>query len=292
MNRLQAINGQYRVLGVVLIIFAHLFVLSNASLAQSASGFPFASIGGGPFDTINMANLNVHFNIPIVNKAGRGLPFSYSLGYNSTVFAVISSPTSTNVQQSFIHSNQWGWTTVGSSPGFISSSQVPCVTAPPFSTNPPTAQGNFTYTDSNGTAHPFPSSLIVSSDSSCAPLQGTADATDQSGFTTTVTYSSAVVQDIGGDVINAPNNAFNGNHNTITDPNGNMISVDQQGFGELFTDTMGTPVLTTVSTRYQPNATTISTTYTYNAPGGTERVDHSKLWMAWGRQLHSFCAPT
>ena len=40
---------------------------------------PFGTFSGGPFDFVNNANLNVHFEIPVVNKAGRGLPFVYTL---------------------------------------------------------------------------------------------------------------------------------------------------------------------------------------------------------------------
>ncbi len=40
----------------------------------------------GPFDTVNNANLNVHFEIPIVNNAGRGMPFYYRLGYDSSIW--------------------------------------------------------------------------------------------------------------------------------------------------------------------------------------------------------------
>ena len=35
---------------------------------------------------MNNANLNVYFAIPVINKAGRSLPFSYSLMYNSSVY--------------------------------------------------------------------------------------------------------------------------------------------------------------------------------------------------------------
>jgi hypothetical protein len=48
---------------------------SAHSSAQVTTGLPpFGTFSGGPFDTVNNANLNVHFEIPVVNKAGRGLP--------------------------------------------------------------------------------------------------------------------------------------------------------------------------------------------------------------------------
>lgn len=47
----------------------------GVGLAQVATGLPpFGSFGGGPFDTVNLADLDVHLQIPIVNKPGSGLP--------------------------------------------------------------------------------------------------------------------------------------------------------------------------------------------------------------------------
>jgi hypothetical protein len=44
-------------------------VVSNPLLGQPATGLvPFGSFSGGPFDIVNNGNLNVHFEIPIVNK--------------------------------------------------------------------------------------------------------------------------------------------------------------------------------------------------------------------------------
>jgi hypothetical protein len=58
---------------------------SAAAQTTVALGTPaFGSFAGGP-DTLNLANLNVHWNFSIVNKAGRGLPFTYSIPFDSTV---------------------------------------------------------------------------------------------------------------------------------------------------------------------------------------------------------------
>jgi hypothetical protein len=69
--------------------FATFVVLLGAAIAsgQVATGMPpFGTLGGGPFDIVNLGNLNVHFAIPVLNKAGRGAPFSYSLGYDSSIW--------------------------------------------------------------------------------------------------------------------------------------------------------------------------------------------------------------
>src|ERR1700722_6845977 len=62
-----------------------LIILSLASAsAQVVTGAqPFGTFGGGPFDSVNLGNLNVHFAIPVLHKAGRGLPFIYDLSYDS-----------------------------------------------------------------------------------------------------------------------------------------------------------------------------------------------------------------
>ena len=65
----------------------------------------FGSFGGGPFDTVNLGNLNVHFAIPVFNKAGRGTPFSYSWGYDSSVWY----PVTSNGVTSWVHLSNWGW---------------------------------------------------------------------------------------------------------------------------------------------------------------------------------------
>src|SRR5207247_2180053 len=49
--------------------------------------YPFGSFEGGPFDTVNLGSLNVHFSIPIIHKAGVGMQFAYDLRYDSSVWA-------------------------------------------------------------------------------------------------------------------------------------------------------------------------------------------------------------
>ena len=77
-----------------------LFIILATGLAsgQVATGTPaFGSYGGGPFDTVNLGNLNVHFSIPILHKAGRGMPFNYDLSYDSSVWTSGSVPMATGV---------------------------------------------------------------------------------------------------------------------------------------------------------------------------------------------------
>lgn len=74
--------------------------------SQVATGAPpFNSFGGGPFDLLNLGNLNVHFSIPIINKPGRGIPFAYSLGYDSSIWT----PTTSSGTTSWSPNSTWGW---------------------------------------------------------------------------------------------------------------------------------------------------------------------------------------
>ena len=73
-------------------------------LAQVATGLqPYGSFSSKAFDRVNNANLNVHFAVPILNKAGRGLPFVYSLSYDSSIW--------TNSGGAWVPnpSINWGW---------------------------------------------------------------------------------------------------------------------------------------------------------------------------------------
>jgi hypothetical protein len=114
-----------------LIVLALILATLPAVLsAQPAPGLPaFGSFSGGPFDTVNNGNLNVYFQIPIVNKAGRGVPFTYTLTYSSSVWY--------NVADSWGPVSNWGWTAVTAVPltGYVSYYVVPqsCLALPSHS---------------------------------------------------------------------------------------------------------------------------------------------------------------
>ena len=59
-------------------------LLASASASgdeiQRGASPPFGSMSAGVFDKVNNANLNVHFAIPVLVKAGRGLPLGYLQG--------------------------------------------------------------------------------------------------------------------------------------------------------------------------------------------------------------------
>src|SRR5438270_13360656 len=92
----------------ICLIFAMLALFTMGALAQTqpAIGTPaFGSFGGGPFDVVNLGNLNVHFAIPVLHKAGRGMPFNYDLSYDSSVWY----PVGSSGNQSWQPLAKWGW---------------------------------------------------------------------------------------------------------------------------------------------------------------------------------------
>ena len=52
------------------VVYAGLLLaFASASAIEAQTGTPpFGSFSGGPFDTVNNANLNVHFAIPIFSR--------------------------------------------------------------------------------------------------------------------------------------------------------------------------------------------------------------------------------
>src|SRR5215469_4923816 len=76
-----------------------------ASAQVSIGSTPFGSFGGGPFDVINLGNLNVHFTIPVLHKAGRGVPFAYDLNYDSSIWT----PVTSNGTKQWQPDANWGW---------------------------------------------------------------------------------------------------------------------------------------------------------------------------------------
>ena len=52
--------------------------------------YAFGSFENKGFDTVNLGNLNIHFQIPIVNKPGRCQGFNYSLAYDELLWSAVT----------------------------------------------------------------------------------------------------------------------------------------------------------------------------------------------------------
>src|ERR1017187_1176487 len=176
-------------------MFKHTFVslailillYSISVLAQPTAGAPpFGSFSGGP-DLVDNANLNVHLSIPIISKAGRGLPFSYTLGYDNSLWSPRSA------------TGAYAWTPAAGGWGGGSNIETGYVA---YTTTQTSCWyngtyyywdqfSNFNYYDGGGTPHPM--SGLSMSDWSFRALpcgggvsSGTATTSDGSAFTVTV----------------------------------------------------------------------------------------------------------
>jgi len=98
--------NRIRSLAVKCALVAMLAAPCTASGQVQTGTPPFGSFSGGPFDTVNNADLNVHFAVPIVNKAGGGLPFYYMLTYDSSIWYPSNGV--------WTPAANWGWAAISS----------------------------------------------------------------------------------------------------------------------------------------------------------------------------------
>jgi hypothetical protein len=88
------------------VLLVAIFLAAPLARAQVATGAPpFSSTMSSTFDTVNNANLNVMFAVPVLSKAGKGMPFSFALAYNSSVWT----PYNVNGQPGWTPASNWGW---------------------------------------------------------------------------------------------------------------------------------------------------------------------------------------
>lgn len=162
-----------------------------SSSSQASTGLtPFASFSGGP-DLVNMGNLNVHMTIPILNKAGRGVPFNYNLSFDSDVYGVQSGA------WTIVDKVGWsagGQTGLGGGELTNQSTAVSCFDGDyPYTLF--TSYSGFVYLDATGVSHSFPGATVTWATSSgggpvgCGEVGGTwtysgfpANASDNSGI--------------------------------------------------------------------------------------------------------------
>jgi len=248
------------------IVVAFLSVGVVPAFSQSpATGFPpFGSFQSNSFDTVNLQNLNVHFDIPVYQKAGRGVPFRYVFGYDSSIWSFhVTNIGGKTGSYWYPVSKTWGWHVQPM--GLISYGIVSRFCG----VNLPNYNGyDFIYIDPEGTSHSFPKEFATT----CIPSSGSIAAIDGSGYTLVANVSTnpiqAYVVSPSGIVRNAPIcSACDGfstpatGPGSIVDSNGNEISMDASGTN--YTDTLGTTVLSLSGSAVQP------TGLTYTSPKGT-----------------------
>ncbi len=204
--------------------------------AQVTTGTPpYQSFGGGP-EVINLGNLNVHYSSPVFGRPGRGIPFSYALAYDSSVWKIAGSawiPASTT----------WGLTRdTAAAVGYVQ------VTVNQYCTGiDPGPRYVFTnYIDAAGTSHPVYASAEVATDCHAATTQAV-QLTDGSGMTIAVNSTpSATVTLKSGEIIHPVLSTSPTAAGNQADSNGNQITSTVTGTTTKFFDTLSNtvPVLT------------------------------------------------
>jgi RHS repeat-associated protein len=247
-------------------------VLGSSAQSQIATGTPpFNSFGGGPFDTVNLGNLNVHISIPILHKEGRGRNFYYDISNDNSVWTPVTSSGTT----SWTPDSTWGWQSqTDAATGFLKISSV-TVTSTFCTINgvkvhellTATTYGGFV--DRLGTFHHVSNmtntEYCTGSGSAYTGASGTAD--DGSGYrvfippTTGLPPTTATVTARnGGTWTLSP--TYRLAAGTSTDPNGNQITAQVASGQTTLFDTLSstTALLTIAGTAPNP------VTYTYDAP--------------------------
>ena len=247
----------------IICAFAMALVSACALHAQVATGLPpYGSFSGGP-DVVNNSNLDAHLSFPVLQKAGVGIPFSYILSYDTSVW----SPDNPNGGLMWTWLGGWstqattGWTTFDAIQALCPGVRPTCYTF-----------GNCTfvneynrwkYFDRMNTEHDLQSSVTVYDYSACSqqgsgPYTATATTTDQL-YSVTVNASPEATT-----AVDVHGFTFNMSLGTTTDSNGNSVTGS--------TDTLGMTVLSETESGSLTNPP-ITATYTYtNAQGQPESV--------------------
>ncbi|MGD0733375.1 MAG: RHS repeat-associated core domain-containing protein [Terracidiphilus sp.] len=246
--------------------FAFALILSaSAALGQVATGtYPYGTFDAPGVDTINVGNLNVHLSLPVLNKAGRGLPFFYNLNFDSSVW--YPAPVSGVNTWTPVLGLGLGWSgDTQNATGYLSySTETGTIYEPPYVNCSYTMYVDWVYHDARGIAHTMGAGTGTSSGSPCPNLgsSGSFSAIDGSGYTLNLTsYTVGTIVAANGQQNALPN--INSGAATVTDANGNQISTDGNGH---FTDTTGNVVLTVAGAAPNP------TTFTYKDTSGNSQT--------------------
>jgi hypothetical protein len=152
--------------------FLAFFLIVGFLPVQSPTGLPpFGSFSGGTFDTVNNANLDVHFEVPVLSKPGRGLPFYYILAHDTSIWSQVQ----INGTWQWVPAGMWGWSGINAAIlGYVGyqtqSEEGQCFWNGEYYYYYWTNYSQWTYYDTSGTAHPF--SLTLGSTPLPAPPSG------------------------------------------------------------------------------------------------------------------------
>lgn len=254
---------------------------------------PLSTSSGGPFDSVDLANLDVHLTIPVFSRAGKGIPFVYNLVYDSLVW----SPKNSNGQQAWTPFSNWGWSPqTTAATGYLTNATQykTCHDVQHRVVGHAIITTNWRYNDVGGTSHFFSGQLVeVDDPGTDCPSQTdtfTRRAIDRSGyFLYASQIDSSTVTGPNGVNYTPPVNPTLGNQAaSLAEPNGNTISVSANG---TITDTLGTTALTVSNT--SPPADLVFT-YTAPATAATVTVKYVQYSIATNFQVSGtaeYCYP-
>jgi RHS repeat-associated protein len=278
----------FTLLGLAFVLAS---LLPAPSTAQIVVGTPpFGTYGGGPFDTINIANLNAHMIIPVVHKSGRGMPFNFDLAYDTSIWQ----PVTSNGIPSWQPANSWGWASSDLVVGYVTYQLT--ITQGCFGTDGSVGYNytytNWTYFDGTFTPHRFPLGSyaeVPSSTGQCSNYSGSGGApsaaSDLSGYTLSPNGSNATLTTSEGTFIVAPINPSSpSTGGSLQDRNGNQISLNYK----TFTDSVGAKVL--IGNAPAPPA---ATTWSYTPPsmtGTSGTVSVTKSFKTYTVQTNFGCS--
>ncbi len=230
------------------VVFGVLFLaaITTTSHAQAVgTGFPlFNSFAQHEVDIINEGNLNVHLEIPIFAKSGRGLPVNYVISYDTLNWYTVLSPTN-NVYY-------WTWAGTGwhvaSQPvaGYVTYDEI--LYSHACNGNGLVQRINYIYYDPSGGTHSFSGVVTTEADCNGVSHGGSGSSSDGFGYSLVVDDTLAITITTGDGKLIHPfqmvRNSVAGGSNAnpvlpglITDSNGNQINDLSQE------DTLGVPAL-------------------------------------------------
>ncbi|MGH9506074.1 MAG: hypothetical protein ACRD13_04050, partial [Terriglobales bacterium] len=216
---------------------------ARAQTAPPTGVPPLSTVQQFPEGTLDLGDLDLHIAIPIVAKAGRGTALTYTLGFDSDVWA----PSAT-----WTPSPTWGWTgETDAATGYIlySSESNECAYGqyPDLQYYHWSTYSSFEYVDTSGQVHGYNGYLMdppsPPSGVPCGPTGPSSDSGTDGQFTLSVSETSGglsfSVLSAAGTLFDPPAYVY-GQHvangsGSVSDSNGNSLSTN----GSTFTDTLG-----------------------------------------------------
>jgi len=220
------------------LLFA-LLTLSYSSFGQNigAGQYDLGSYDNKGFDSINLGSLNQHFEIPIVNKQGRGQNFNYSIIYDGLIWSTIptlSGPSMWVVDPTYGFHGQLN----GGISGYYTYSSMPVGICPNTGGINYFKRYNYKFHDSIGAVHVFNYSETDNCNGGAPTRQGDGSTSDNSGYT----FNGIIVTSRKGfNIVPALVTPSNTGTGTVDDANGNRITINSDGN---MTDTTGKTALT------------------------------------------------